>query len=177
MWEGPRLDSSDLAVNSRPPAHTGPRAKSWTVPIVMAVVAAAVTVFFAWGRSKEARVLDALESSGRKVTGRVVDVTWQPTKVQFGRAVGRAYFFQFGYVVNGEHFSSNGQIDPGRALTLRPGSPIAVTYLPSDPRQNLVGSMEDARIKQVNLGPKAIFFCGAFWLAAIIPAAMKVMKD
>jgi hypothetical protein len=52
-----------------------------------------------------------------------------------------------------------------------------VAYLPSDPKRNLVTSIEDARIAQVGNGFRTILFCGAFWLAAAWPAVGRLMRD
>jgi hypothetical protein len=76
--------------------------------VVWVVIAVAVTALFTWGRAREARSLNALETGGKTVTGRVTDVTSQPTSFRRGSSL--TYFVHYEFNAGGTRVGSNDEV-------------------------------------------------------------------
>ena len=105
--------------------------------------------------------LDALQSAGRTVTGRVTDVTSQRSNLR--NPTSRSHFVHYEYTVDGRRLTSSDQVSQARASGYRRGDPIAVTYLPSDPKRTST-SLAEARARSSGFGTQGVLTIGLAWL-------------
>jgi hypothetical protein len=95
----------------------------------------------------------ALRDEGRTARGVVTEI-----EIRHGRRGSVSYFLSYAFEVNGKPFSDYASVSRDEATSKKPGDPLVITYLPSDPNVHCLGKPE---AKLASMNGWVMFLAGA----------------